>query len=105
MVVCEDTNHGINASLIGDFKIALVQDIRISGWQDYGVTPPPVPVPNDENIAPIGAGCRAARKAGRLLNDEMMMRFEKINTILPPSLLRRGTNARRRCKLTLRGQS
>jgi hypothetical protein len=33
---------------------------------------------DDEPIAPIGAGCRAARKAGRALRRERMMRFEKM---------------------------
>jgi len=32
---------------------------------------------SDEEIAPIGASCHAARKAGRTLNKAHLMRFEK----------------------------
>jgi hypothetical protein len=33
--------------------------------------------PDDEKIAPIGASCRAARKAGGQMNQAMRMRFKK----------------------------
>jgi hypothetical protein len=38
-------------------------------------------VPADEKIAPIGASCRAARKAGGQMNKAMPMRFVKNNKI------------------------